>query len=98
MDWAATELEDRQWFGSGQGWGAGNSVLYNVRSTTWRVENPATAHNWAIGVIGTRIAPHPTPPHVDGELISIGRLVQPFSLYDEQLRERLRHHHSDDDD
>ncbi len=91
-DWAATELEDRQWFGSGQGWAAGNSVLYNVTSTTWRVEDPPTAHNWAIGVIGTNIGPHANPPHQNGEFISIGQLVQPSSLYDEQLSERLQSH------
>jgi hypothetical protein len=87
--WPATELEDRQWFGSGQGWSAGNSVLYNVSSTTWRVEDPPTAHNWAIGMIGTNIGPRPNPPHQNGEFISIGMFVQPNSLYDQQLAERL---------
>ena len=87
--WPATELEDRQWFGSGQGWAAGNSVLYNVSSTTWRVEDPPTAHNWAIGMLGTNIGPRPHPPHQNGELQSIGMFVQPNSLYDQQLLERL---------
>jgi hypothetical protein len=88
-NYPATELEDRQNFGTGQGWGAGDSVLYNVASTTWRVEGPPTAHNWAIGIVGTHIAPHPTPPHVDGDFQQVGMFVRPHSLYDEQLRERL---------
>jgi hypothetical protein len=96
--WPATELEDRQWFGSGQGWSAGNSVLYNVSSTTWRVEDPPTAHNWAIGMKGTNIGPRPNPPHQNGEFQSIGRFVQPFSLYDQQLRERLRDREPSDDE
>jgi hypothetical protein len=96
--WPATELEDRQWFGSGQGWSAGNSVLYNVSSTTWRVEDPPTAHNWAIGMKGTNIGPRPNPPHQNGEFQSIGRFVQPFSLYEQQLRERRRGREPSDDE
>ena len=89
VDWAATELEDRQWFGSGQGWAGANSVLWNVSSTTWRVEEPATAHNWAIGIMGTEIAPHPTPfQHAEGEIEARGQQVFPMSLFATQLAER----------
>jgi hypothetical protein len=97
-DWAATELEDRQWFGSGQGWAGANSVLWNVTSTTWRVEDPQTAHNWAIGVSGTQIAPHATPfAHAPGEVQNAGQTVFPLSLFEQQLTERLRWRHRDRD-
>lgn len=94
--WPATELEDRQWFGSGQGWAAGNSVLWNVRSTTWRVEEPPTAHNWAIGVTGTMLPPRSQGSPLGysafdgpGEYAALDQTVHPSSLYDEQLAERL---------
>ncbi len=53
------------------------------------MEDPPTAHNWAIGMLGTNIGPRPHPPHQNGELQSIGMFVQPNSLYDQQLLERL---------
>lgn len=81
------QLQDRSWMGSGQGWAGANSVLYNVSAGHWLVENPPTAHNWAIGITGT---PKPTSPgHVLGEIQSAGKpLTAPASLYTQQLAER----------
>jgi hypothetical protein len=82
------ELKDRQWMGSGQGWAGADSVLWNCAVGTFDVENPPTAHNWAIGCTGTQ-AP-PASGHQAGEFQSSGTHVQPESLYAEQLAERHR--------
>ncbi|MEU3343233.1 hypothetical protein [Streptomyces sp. NPDC006668] len=81
------QLQDRSWMGSGQGWAGANSVLYNVLAAHWLVENPPTAHNWAIGITGI---PKQTPSgHVLGEVQSAGKpLTAPVSLYAQQLAER----------
>jgi hypothetical protein len=84
---ASIELHDRQWNGSGQGWAGANSVLWNCSVGEFQVENPPTAHNWAIGCTGKQ-AP-PAAAHQPGEFQSSGTRVEPTSLYAEQLRERL---------
>jgi len=72
--------------GSGQGWSAANSVLWNSSANTWLVENPPTARNWAFGMRG-RQSSSSEPP---GEIVSPGRPVEPQSLYRAQLQDRLR--------
>ncbi|GAA1900061.1 hypothetical protein GCM10009753_31620 [Streptantibioticus ferralitis] len=79
-------LHDRQWMGSGQGWAGANDVAWNCSVGKYEVENPPTAHNWAIGCTGTQ-AP-PAGGHRPGEFQSSGTHVLPESLYQEQLRER----------
>ncbi|WP_269855665.1 glycosyl hydrolase family 28-related protein [Streptomyces sp. RPT161] len=87
MDASGTlALHDRQWMGSGQGWAGANDVAWNCSVGRYQVEDPPTAHNWAIGCTGTQ-AP-PAGGHRPGEFQSSGSHVLPASLYQEQLRER----------
>ncbi len=72
--------------GSGQGWSAANSVLWNSSANTWLVEDPPTARNWAFGVTGRQLSSSEPP----GEIVSPGRPVEPQSLYQAQLQDRLR--------
>ncbi|WP_406638248.1 hypothetical protein [Amycolatopsis sp. WGS_07] len=80
------QLSDRQWMGSGQGWAGANSVLWNCDVGSYLVENPPTAHNWALGCTGTQSKP--PSGHRNGEIGSPGKHQAPESLYDEQLAER----------
>lgn len=80
------QLSDRQWMGSGQGWAGANSVLWNCGTGSYLVENPPTAHNWALGCTGTQ--DKPPAGHRTGEIASPGKHLMPESLYDEQLAER----------
>ena len=83
------ELKDRQWMGSGQGWAGANSMLWNCSVAGYSVENPPTAHNWAVGCTGKQTAP--ASGHQPGEFQASGGHVQPQSLYAEQLAERHGH-------
>jgi len=78
-------LQNRGYFGSGQGWSAANDVLWNCVTKTYLVENPPTAHNWAFGCQGTS----KTSAEPPGIIVSPGQAIQPSSLYVQQLRERL---------
>ncbi len=73
--------------GSGQGWGAGFSVMYNCQVPQFQLEQPATTtnqYNWTIGGIGS------VDSYSDlGIYDALGTLVSPHSLYLEQLKERL---------
>jgi hypothetical protein len=71
--------------GSGHGWSDANATAWNCKTTGIKVQNPPTAHNWAIGCTGTVLSGS------TGELESAGTPVGPTSLYDEQLRERRGH-------
>jgi hypothetical protein len=79
------ELRDRQWLGSGQGWAGADSVLWNCAVDQFKVENPPTAYNWAIGCTGRQSAP--SAGHQPGE-IKPGPGVS--SLYEAQLADRHR--------
>ncbi|MDB5084710.1 MAG: hypothetical protein JWN30_1596, partial [Bacilli bacterium] len=80
------ELMDRSWMGTGQGYAGANSVLWNCSVGTYRVDNPPTAHNWAFGLKGKQ---QTDASHQKGEEMSLDQFVQPESLYDQQLSERL---------
>lgn len=80
-------LIDRGNAGSGQGWSAANEVLWNCQTTSYQVQSPPTAQNWAIGCTGKiTTPPFPGP---QGYIDSPNHPVQPISLYAEQLAERL---------
>ncbi|MFG2844554.1 peptidoglycan-binding protein [Kitasatospora sp. NPDC048296] len=68
--------------GSGHGWSDANATAWNCTTQGIEVQNPPTAHNWAIGCAGTALG------GTDGELQSPGRAAAPASLYDQQLQER----------
>ncbi|HEY1788043.1 MAG TPA: hypothetical protein VGJ73_07805 [Verrucomicrobiae bacterium] len=73
--------------GSGQGWSAGFSVMYNCVVPQFQLEQPDTTtnqYNWTIGGIGATAGYSD-----DGIYDTLGSIVTPHSLYLEQLRERL---------
>jgi hypothetical protein len=72
--------------GSGHGWCIGWAVVWNVSSPFLLVQQPAGALNWCIGCIGTPVTIGGTP---NGVFDSPGKMVQPSSLYLQQLRDRL---------
>ena len=73
--------------GSGQGWAAGFSLMYNCQVPQFQLEQPDTTtnhYNWTIGGIGSAYA------YSDNGIYDTkGSMVSPHSLYLEQLRERL---------
>ena len=73
--------------GSGQGWAAGFSVMYDCQVPQFQLEQPATTtnqYNWTIGGIGSMYN------YGDNGIYDApGSIVNPRSLYLEQLRERL---------
>ena len=90
------DLDNRNDFGTGQGWSMGFSTAYNCQTTNISVQEPTGAnyptltpfYNWCIGGTGTKL----TSTNVqdpNGEFQNFGTLVQPSSLYLEQLQERL---------
>ena len=62
------------------GWSAANCVLWQCRSAHVHCFRPPGENNWAIGCWATH--------HGDGTIESINDFVNPFSLYQAQLRER----------
>ena len=86
-------LQNRNDFGTGQGWSMGFSTAYNCQAPNISVQEPAYTtkapfYNWCIGGIGNRDT-STSPEDPDGEFQNFGALVQPSSLYLEQLQERL---------
>jgi len=72
--------------GSGQSWCIGWAVAWNVSSPFLLVQQPPGALNWCIGCIGAPVTIGGTP---NGVFDSPGKMVQPSSLYLQQLRDRL---------
>ncbi len=68
--------------GSGHGWSGAYQVFYNCLGDTHRVSSPPYARNWSVGCRATR-------RQGTGEYDSYAAPVAPWSLYLEQLRDRL---------
>jgi hypothetical protein len=83
----AIRIENRGHMGTGHGWAGANSVLWNCETEGYLVENPPVAYNWAIGNKGAN--ERGRGGEASGQIVSPGKHVEPLSLYDEQLRERL---------
>jgi hypothetical protein len=89
---AGIELQNRGYFGSGQGWSVGFSVLWNCNAKEILVQQPPGSQNWSIGCTGTELTAAPpglTEVGVPGAVDSAGKAVAPSSLYLAQLCERL---------
>jgi hypothetical protein len=80
-------FQDRQWMGSGHGWAGANYVAWNCEGSLI-CQKPPTAENFAIGFAGKK-EKGAFEPRPDGWWESLGRHVQPRSLYLSQLRDRL---------
>jgi autotransporter-associated beta strand protein len=79
-------INNRGGDGSGQGWGAGFSIMYNCQVPQFQLEQPVltNTYNWAIGGIGSQASYSDS-----GIYDAFGSIVNPLSLYLEQLKERL---------
>jgi hypothetical protein len=77
-----------QWnLGSGHGWAGAYNVLWNSTVDEIQVESPPGAYNWVIGCKGRHV--NPQLGTRDAYYQSTGTPVEPASLYQEQLKERL---------
>ena len=79
-------FSNRATAGSGHGWDVGWAVAWNVSSPYLLVQQPPGAMNWCIGCIGTPVTIGATP---NGIFDSPGKMVEPASLYLQQLRDRI---------
>ncbi len=68
--------------GTGHGWSGGYQVFYNCLGDKFKVANPPNARNWVIGCRGPA-------REGNGELDSFGTPAGPWSLYLQQLQDRL---------
>lgn len=68
--------------GTGHGWSGAYQVFYNCLGDKYKVASPPNARNWVIGCRGPR-------REGNGEFDSFGTPVGPWSLYLQQLRDRL---------
>lgn len=84
---APLAIQDRGHYGTGHGWSGANYVAWNCEGPLV-CQKPPTAQNWAIGHIGEKEA-GAFKPREDGYWESLGRHVEPKSLYFEQLKDRL---------
>jgi hypothetical protein len=79
-------FSNRAMAGSDHGWDIGWAVAWNVSSPLLLVQRPPGVLNWCIGCIGTMDTIGSTP---NGIFDSPGKMVEPASLYLQQLRDRL---------
>jgi hypothetical protein len=89
---AGIELQNRGYFGSGHGWSAGSSVLWNCSARDFLVQQPPGSQNWSIGCVGDQLTSAPpggTEVELQGAIDSAGTPVNPSSLYLAQLCQRL---------
>ncbi len=84
---APMAIQDRQWMGTGHGWAGANYVAWNCEGPLV-CQKPPTAQNWSIGHVGEK-KPGAFAPRQDGYWESLGRHVEPASLYLQQLKDRL---------
>ena len=88
-------LANRENAGSGHGWSAAWSVVWNVKSDYLLIQQPPGASNWCIGAQARFTSvlwdgrPLPVPHLPSDRIESVGVAVTPASLYLQQLRERL---------
>ena len=79
--------------GSGHGWTMGWGVAWNCIASTFVIQQPPGAFNWAIGCIGKRVQTaryfDTAPILPEGIFESHGTPVAPQSLYLAQLQDRL---------
>jgi hypothetical protein len=83
----AINVINRNSMGTGHGWAGANNVLWNCEADSYQVETPTVAYNWAFGVKGELKPPQFGMP--EGQIVSSGKHVEPQSLYQQQLQERL---------
>ena len=80
-------VQDRGDLGSGHGWAGANHVLWNVEGSTVVCQQPPTAMNWCIGIVGRHGDGYLDRP--DGQWELEGTHARPESLFLAQLEDRL---------
>jgi hypothetical protein len=85
---AGTLEAHNQGMADGHGWSGANILFWNCTAAKIDVGKPPTAQNWAIGDT-TTAAPAPTGT---GFIDSSNHPVEPYSLYEAQLQDRLAGH------
>lgn len=90
-DGGGIQVINRGASGSGHGWSGANGVIWNSTAPYIKVENPPTPEqNFAIGSTATaREDAERAGVTGDGFIDSIGKPVQPESLFEQQLIERI---------
>jgi hypothetical protein len=83
---APLAIQDRAHLGTGHGWAGANYVVWNSRGSLI-LQSPPTARNWAIGFVG-EVKPGAFEGRPEGTWESLGRRVEPESIYEAQVRER----------
>lgn len=78
------QIANRGNYGSGQGWSAGYSVVWNTQASNFTIQNPPGGFNMCIGCKGENTTPDPI-----GVFSKLNQRVWPESLYLEQLSARL---------
>ena len=63
------------------GWAAINCLLWQCQAANVRCDNPPVGANWAIGLWAT--------PSGDGHISNVSDFVNPISLYQRQIKERV---------
>jgi len=84
-------LYNRGSYGTGHGWSAAHSVAWNCDLAGGRgvVQKPPTAQNYAIGCAG-QINGNGPFAHPTGYIEGTGQSIEPLSLYEAQLADRLQ--------
>jgi hypothetical protein len=78
-------LENRRYYGTGQGWAINAGVGWNIDASNIEVESPPLGINWCVGCKGTKSL------EGNGTFVQEGNSVQPESLYWSQLNARGVH-------
>ncbi len=90
VDGDSINVQNRGNLGTGHGFAGANMVIWNSTADGFIVHNPPTAQNWLIGSTGPISGgSFFVGPHDPGTVESHGVAVQPRSLYQAQLQERL---------
>ena len=85
MQGDALNVRDRGNMGTGHGWAGAQMMFWNSSADSIICESPPTARNWAIGSSAYSYSG-------DCYWYSVGKPVEPRSLYLKQLEERLGRH------
>jgi hypothetical protein len=87
-------IQNRGNLGTGHGWVAAYSVVWNSKAAGFRVRNPPGARNWLVGSIGAILASsYPVGADPEGTYDRSGPAagaVYPRSLYYAQLQQRMK--------
>lgn len=82
-------VENRQDSGTGHGWAGAQTLFYNSIAQGIRCDAPLGAMNWTIGCMGAKQEGGWAPAEPFGWWESLGKPVEPRSLYLQQLQDRL---------